>query len=105
MLRFDPSELVASLSSIEKSLRIAFESTISSPANNNFMKPIYEYFYKNAYQWNQLIRSIRVNSTNEYDPIFVPQYFSWDCGLACCSMVLKWVSLLFLLLYYLILLI
>lgn len=30
------------------------------------------------------------NSICQHDSIFVPQACSWDCGIACCNMVLKW---------------
>ena len=30
------------------------------------------------------------NSISHYDSIFVPQACSWDCGIACCNMILKW---------------
>mmetsp|Transcript_21469 Transcript_21469/g.35943 ORF Transcript_21469/g.35943 Transcript_21469/m.35943 type:complete len:297 (-) Transcript_21469:1583-2473(-) len=27
---------------------------------------------------------------SQYDHLFVPQSHSWDCGVACCNMVIKW---------------
>jgi hypothetical protein len=33
---------------------------------------------------------IHQNSMLEYDHFFVSQQHSWDCGLACCNMILRW---------------
>lgn len=35
-------------------------------------------------------RKMTVSYVMQYDYLFIPQEKSWDCGIACCNMVIRW---------------
>ena len=77
-------------SSFNLSVRSVIDSFSSSPFYSKYQDIKNEcikisYIWKQVYYHGMLI--------DEFDYIFVPQKFQWDCGLACCAMAMQWVRI------------
>ena len=89
------------MTSITKAIEMIMESIIlvrcsisgSMSRNRTFMLALEKYRHARE-QYRKILCAANKNNftmLDEYDYIFVAQKFNWDCGIACCSMVLKWV--------------
>lgn len=77
-------------SSIKLSMRSVMDSFSSSPLYSKY-RDIKNECIKMSYIWKQVYCHGML--IDEFDYMFVPQKFQWDCGLACCAMAVKWVQI------------
>mmetsp|Transcript_27786 Transcript_27786/g.39448 ORF Transcript_27786/g.39448 Transcript_27786/m.39448 type:complete len:286 (+) Transcript_27786:107-964(+) len=85
------------MSSIEKAIVMIMESIITvrcsisgSMSRSRTFILAWEKYRHARDQYRKILSTRKVVMLDEYDYIFVAQKFNWDCGIACCSMVLKW---------------